>query len=286
MKEIIEFLKNVENRAFEVYSSAADFFINDTKLSEFVFQLAEDEALHYHLMGSALSTIENVDEEIRAHITIDDETKDRIVKPLNDCFSLQNDGALTREILLKNLVEAEYSEWNDIFLYVIGSLKEHNHIFSFAASKIQAHHNRMERFLEAQKDTAYLLEKIQNTPKVWDRRILIVDDEEPLLNLLQAVLSDDYVVEVALDGLEAIKKVEKSYYDAIISDIDMPIMDGIEFYKDILKIRPQQAYAFAFATGYATDLRVEFAKKNGIRIYEKPYTFDDIRDFVKQCIEK
>lgn len=286
MRDIVEFLKNVEQKAFDVYSGAVTFFEKDAKLSDFVFKLAEDEALHFHLMSSALSLLESISEEVREHIALDEEIKNRIVKPLIDCGEMMQNESLTKETLLKNMVEAEFSEWNHIFLYVLGRLKEHSPLFSFAASKIQVHQKRMEKFLEAQENTAELLMKIRKTPKVWDKKILIIDDEETLLNLLKAVLSDDYVVDTALDGIEGLKKIEKSYYDAVISDIDMPLMDGVELYKEVAKSKPQQAEVFAFATGYFTGERAMFAKDNGITLYEKPYTFDQIRDFIRQCVER
>lgn len=286
MKDIVEFLKSVENKAFNVYSSAADYFASDSKLSDFIFKLAEDEALHFHLMNSALSLLEKISDEVRDHIVLDEELKHRIIKPLIDCNELLQNGSLTKDVLLKNMVEAEFSEWNHIFLYVIGRLKDHYPLFSFAASKIQTHQRRMERFLEAQNNTNELLNKIKETPKLWDKKILIIDDEVALLHLLKAVLSDEYVVDTAVDGVEGLKKIEKSYYNAVISDIDMPHMDGVELFKEVIKSKPQQAEVFAFATGYSTGKRAKFAKENGITLYEKPYTFDQIREFIQKCIEK
>lgn len=286
MRDIVEFLQSVESKAFDVYSGAADFFANNGRLSEFIFKLAEDEALHFHLMSSALSLLESIDEDVREHISLDRETKERIAKPLDECAKLLKSESLTKEVLLKNMVDAEFSEWNYIFLYVIGRLKEKSPIFSFAASKIQAHQKRVEKFLEIQKGTNQLIETIRKTPKLWDKKVLIIDDEVALLNLLKAVLSDEFEVDIAENGMEGLKKIEESYYDAVISDIDMPIMDGVELFKDVLKNNPQQAGVFAFATGYSTDERANFARKNGITLYEKPYTFDQIRDFIHQCVEK
>ncbi len=286
MKEIVEFLKIIEDKAFQVYSEAADFFSKDAKLSNFIFKLAEDELLHFNLMNSAFEILETIEEEVRDHIYLDEQIKARIAKPLNDCHDLQKSNTLTRDILLRNMVEAEFSEWNYIFLYVINRLQAHSPIFSFAAAKIQAHQNRMIQFLEAQEDTCRLLDLIRKAPKLWDKKVLIIDDEAALLNLLKAVLSDEYVVDTALDGMEGLKKIESSYYDAVISDIDMPLLDGVELYKEVMKSKPQQAKVFAFATGYATKERVDFAKKHGITLYEKPYTFEQIRDFIQKCIEK
>lgn len=285
MKEIVEFLKNIENRAFEVYSSVADYFSNHVELSEFLSELAKDEKLHFNLMNKAYDVLENLEEEIREHIALDRETKARIIKPLNDCYELQQKDCLSKKILLENIVEAEFSEWNHIFLYVIGRLKNCSPIFSFAAAKIQAHQERMVKFLAEQNDTAYLLEKIKRTPKLWDKKVLIVDDEVALLDLLKAVLSNEFNVETAEDGAAAIKMIEMSYYNAVISDVDMPVMDGTQLYEEIVNSYPQQSEVFAFATGNITSERLDYAKNNDIVIFEKPFTFDQIRKFIHKCIE-
>lgn len=61
------------------------------------------------------------------------------------------------------------------------------------------------------------------------KSILIVDDESQMRQLLTLYLKQyDYELDEAIDGLEAIEKIEKNEYDLIILDIMMPNMDGWE----------------------------------------------------------
>ena len=61
------------------------------------------------------------------------------------------------------------------------------------------------------------------------KRILVVDDEEAIRQLYQEELSEaGYQVELAADGAEALRKVEKARPDLMTIDIRMPGMDGIE----------------------------------------------------------
>ena len=60
-------------------------------------------------------------------------------------------------------------------------------------------------------------------------KILIVDDEKAIRNSIKDILEmEDYSVETAENGVEAVAKASKEKFDAIICDIKMPEMDGIE----------------------------------------------------------
>lgn len=61
------------------------------------------------------------------------------------------------------------------------------------------------------------------------KRILIVDDEKSVRHLVAEVLgTQDYEITMANNGVEAIKQIEKEFYDLIITDYTMPQMDGLE----------------------------------------------------------
>ncbi len=67
-----------------------------------------------------------------------------------------------------------------------------------------------------------------------DKRILVVEDEEDILNLVAFNLErEGYVVDRALDGVCALEKVAKTPYDLLILDIMLPEKDGFEVLKEI-----------------------------------------------------
>jgi len=60
-------------------------------------------------------------------------------------------------------------------------------------------------------------------------RILVIDDEKAILDLIQMVLSKaGFEVEIALDGREGIQKFDSGRFDLVITDILMPGIDGRE----------------------------------------------------------
>lgn len=74
------------------------------------------------------------------------------------------------------------------------------------------------------------------------RKVLIVDDEEAIRNLLRLTLEDEgFDVQVALNGRDAIEKLRSEYFEVLLTDIKMPIMDGIELLKAARGLNPEIA---------------------------------------------
>ncbi|MGQ9631467.1 MAG: ATP-binding response regulator [bacterium] len=68
-------------------------------------------------------------------------------------------------------------------------------------------------------------------------KILIVDDEESVRNILYRTLSGEgYSCELSEDGIDALKKVGEGHFDAVLTDIMMPGMDGLELLRRIKKL--------------------------------------------------
>ncbi len=61
------------------------------------------------------------------------------------------------------------------------------------------------------------------------KRILIVDDEFPIIEVLTMVLSSDgFSIESAANGLEGLRLMREQPFDLVLLDIMMPVMDGVE----------------------------------------------------------
>lgn len=68
------------------------------------------------------------------------------------------------------------------------------------------------------------------------KSVLVIDDEELLRGLLRDILaSSGFVVYEAQNGDEALKLTDKHKFDLVLSDIEMPIKNGIEFLKEFRK---------------------------------------------------
>ncbi len=84
------------------------------------------------------------------------------------------------------------------------------------------------------------LKKVETTAYV--SRILIVDDDPSNLIAVKAILNNDnYFVEIADSGMDAIKKTNESYFDLILCAVQMPGMDGFEL-ATIFRATPSTAH--------------------------------------------
>ena len=92
--------------------------------------------------------------------------------------------------------------------------------------------------------------------------ILIVDDDISLCKTLSSILGrKDYAVTTAQDGPEAIARVKERPFDMTFMDIKMPLMNGVETYRRIKKIRPKAMVVMM--TAYAVEELVQEALQEG-----------------------
>jgi PAS domain S-box-containing protein len=83
-------------------------------------------------------------------------------------------------------------------------------------------------------------------------RILVVDDEPPLASALGRMLEDDHLVDVVTSGGAALARVsEGGEYDAILCDLMMSDIDGMDVYASLAAERPALAKRLIFMTGGA-----------------------------------
>lgn len=72
-------------------------------------------------------------------------------------------------------------------------------------------------------------------------KILYVDDAPSMRKLVEMVLSSEFDLTLASNGQEALDATKQEQFDVIISDINMPVMNGLEFLE---KVRAEENYKF------------------------------------------
>ncbi len=115
-------------------------------------------------------------------------------------------------------------------------------------------------------------------------RILVVDDEESMCQYLSILLEKEgYSVDTAGSGVEALGLMEGDPYDVVLTDIQMPKMDGIQLLKGIKAIDPQTPVVIL--TAYASEQSAIDAVNLGAYSYlQKHSKNDEIRTVVRNAM--
>lgn len=105
--------------------------------------------------------------------------------------------------------------------------------------------------------------------------ILVVDDEEPMRDLIVSLLSNmGHQSITASNGLEALHHMKGHRFDAVITDIVMPEMDGIALIRQLLQ--HDQSLPVMVITGHAEDYSAETAIASGAREFvSKPFSMNE-----------
>ncbi|HWR58158.1 MAG TPA: sigma 54-interacting transcriptional regulator, partial [Thermodesulfovibrionales bacterium] len=119
-----------------------------------------------------------------------------------------------------------------------------------------------------------------------NERLLIVEDEETLCESLKRVLlKDGYEVDTADSAESALKHVEESTYDLVITDIILPGIDGIELLRRIKMKSPEQIVIVI--TAYASIETAVGALRAGAYDYMiKPIIHEEIKRIVRNALRE
>lgn len=284
LKEITDWLTRIEEAAARLYERAAIIFQDDPDISLLLKQLASDEKLHYELMLQACEALKGLS-DFSTIISLDTETRRKVEKPFAELSGKLEAGVLSREELLNYLITLEFSELNHIFLYIMNMLKEvSSSHFSAAALNVEQHKDRICSFVSDRPGCEALIKRIGQLPRVLKKNILVVDDVEVNLSLLKAVLEGEGLIEGAKNGDEALQKVIDHPFSAVVADIDMPVMNGIEFYRRAVESCPQLKDRFIFITGAPDPERITFFHDNRLKFLTKPAPISEIRRAVREVM--
>jgi len=114
-------------------------------------------------------------------------------------------------------------------------------------------------------------------------RVLVVDDEEKLLAVVTLVLQDAHDVQVTTDAREALEWIAAGErYDAILCDVMMDPMNGVQFHLELSRRVPDQADRIVFMSGgtWLPSIHAFLARVPNAFI-EKPFTEDALLDIVR-----
>ena len=104
------------------------------------------------------------------------------------------------------------------------------------------------------------------------RRLLIVDDEPLILEVLTEHFKSDYDVDTALNGADALGAILRMRPDVVMLDINMPRMNGVEVLKDIKQIDESIAVIMVTANEQVA-MAAESLRNGAFGYVPKPFDF-------------
>ena len=116
-------------------------------------------------------------------------------------------------------------------------------------------------------------------------RILVIDDEKSIRNTLREILEyENYGVDDAADGFEGLRLVKENKYDAILCDIKMPKMDGIELLMQIFEITDTPVIMIS---GHGTiETAVEAIRKGAYDYISKPLDLNRLLVTLRNALDR
>lgn len=111
------------------------------------------------------------------------------------------------------------------------------------------------------------------------KRVLVVDDQTPVRELVAAVLaSDGHAVETARDGADALRLLDAAMpYDLIVSDLKMPGLDGPSLYLELTRRWPDTRPHLLFISGFVDSPEYAgFLQGTRVQVLLKPFAVDEL----------
>jgi two-component system response regulator PilR (NtrC family) len=126
---------------------------------------------------------------------------------------------------------------------------------------------------------------VDKPPESGKVRILIVDDEPSMREMLRIVLRrDGYDVQLADSGRDAIEQLRQSNFDLLLSDIKMPDISGVDVLRAAKEIN-RDLVAFMMTAYASTSTAVDAMRLGAVDYFTKPFSVDELRLKIRQHLE-
>ncbi len=192
--------------------------------------------------------------------------------------------APTAKELLEFTMEIELTRSGKRYSEAVDALREGSRSFIPVAAGTQWRRRLLESYTTGTHEYSPDPGLFKEQPRIWTENLLIADDSPATTTLLADTLSGEGSVYTADNGVTAMDRLNKKYFAAIISDVSMPLMGGVDLYRSAEKRYPGIGRRFIFFTDTASIEDIDFFKINRINYLPKPSSIIDIRRAVLKVI--
>jgi CheY-like chemotaxis protein len=284
--DVVSWLKDIEQFVGRLYTSAANAFVDDNHFSKFLIRLAEDERSHAHFMSMVSEYLREKKYRFMLDIALDRKTRESVETLLKRFEDHLTGKSISKRRVVEYMVRAESSELNPVFLYIVGKFGEMDRKAERMTAEIQSHLFRIRDYINILPQNLKPSIDVGLFPAVWEESFLVVDDHEPLRELVASLLSRRGTVETVAGAGDGLEKLREHFYNGIVSDIQMPGMDGLEFYQRAVECDPQLKKHFLFYSADITPEREAYLKKNELCFLRKPFALGEFMDTINQILRQ
>lgn len=282
--EISSVLRPLETEARGVYADLADHFVAQPTLSLFLRALSKDEGMHLELLGAADELLREADDVPKASLQFATEDSRWMIETLRSLRNRADAGRLSETQLLEGIIDAEFSEWNEVFLYIVAHFRGAAPNFQYFVSVVQQHRRHIEEYLLSRPAEIRPPNATRALPPVWEERILVADDDAVLRLVIGEFLAGLGNVSTAADGAAALALAREKFFDVIVTDIDMPGMTGLELFDAVTAVTPVEQRRFIFITGVFRPRLQELCGQGRAQLLLKPFSLKKLQEAVASVL--
>ncbi len=271
VREMVDWLRRAEQRLGALYARAAQACSDDPSLAAFLQRLSQEEESHADFMTAAAQRLGDDGKRPPLDILLDAQTRSEVEDLFARFERLLGRAQVTKKDVIEYLARAEASELNPIFLYVAQEYRKAGREGERMTGEIQKHLLGIQAYIDELPRTLRPSVDVTTLPFVGEQRFLVVDDHAPLRRLVASLLTRRGAVDTAAEGHEALERLQEHFHEGIVADVQMPGMNGLEFYRQAVAFDARLHRRFLFYSASLTPKDEEYLRKHNLPFLRKPF---------------
>jgi CheY-like chemotaxis protein len=283
VRDVVAWLRQTEERVGRLYARAAEVCREDSSFVTFLHGLAHDEESHAAFMSSALQQFHEAGYRPALDILLDERTRGTVENLLDRFDRLLSRSTVPKKSVVEYMARAEASELNPIFLYVAGHYQQMSREGERMASEVARHLLHIQTYIDDLEPDLRPSVNVGTLPLIGEDRFLVVDNHAPLRRLMASILARRGPVDTAAEGGEGLEKLRAHFHTCVVTDLQMPGIDGCEFYRRAVQYDPHLKDRFVFCSSGAPQDE-SCLREHGLPLLRKPFKLEEFHAAIDRIL--